>query len=363
MKTNNNNLLFKFLEDYKYSEQGFNSNIYYNINPNEFLITEENVLLFEHLLDLLKKSSLNKLIKTKNNHISKQYKLNNMFAWDVQATSSIVKVIINLYGKMYIFKLGVKHVVDKDEKIIYPNQAFNAFIEELAKDGVNIYDYTIDNGKEIKEQIEKPLIEFMPNIIDETLENVHHIDFHNSYPAGLANTHPEFRPTIERLYNNRKNPESSLLYKAILVMSIGYMQSYKPKQGRFAEWAHLSRDAIKDNNMRVIYIATQLKNSGRKVLGFNTDGVWYQGDIYHGDFEGNKLGEWSNDHINCKFRAKSNGAYEFIENNTYHPVVRGLTKLDAIKSRDNWEWGDIYKSPVIYYEFNTETLTFIKEEE
>ena len=33
------------------------------------------------------------------------------------------------------------------------------------------------------------------------LTNVHHIDFHNSYPAGLVNTHPEFKDVITFLYN------------------------------------------------------------------------------------------------------------------------------------------------------------------
>ena len=85
-----------------------------------------------------------------------------------------------------------------------------------------------------------------------------------------------------------------------------------------ARWAHLSRDAIKDNNDRVKKLAETLEKKGRMVLSFNTDGIWYKGPVYHGEGEGDGLGEWHNDHVNCKFRAKSSGSYEFIENKKYY---------------------------------------------
>ena len=106
----------------------------------------------------------------------------------------------------------------------------------------------------------------------------------------------------------------------------------------------------------------RLITSGRTILGFNTDGIWYQGDIYHGEGEGDKLGEWSNDHINCLFRSKSNGAYEFIENGQYNAVVRGNTSFDAIEpDRSKWTWGDIYKSNVLTYTFD-EKIGVVYEE-
>ena len=122
-----------------------------------------------------------------------------------------------------------------------------------------------------------------------------------------------------------------MLNKAILNFSIGWMQSYKPSNKRYAEWAHLSRDAIADNNKRIIDLSIRLQASGRKILGYNTDGIWYQGQIYHGAGEGNNLGDWSNDHTNCLFRSKSDGSYEFIEDNTYNAVVRNCRNSNLIQ--------------------------------
>ena len=75
----------------------------------------------------------------------------------------------------------------------------------------------------------------------------------------------------------------------------------------------------------------------------NTDGIWYNGPLYHGDGEGSGLGQWENDHKNCQFRMASAGAYEFIEEGTYHPVIRGIPN----DTKTEWEWGDIYKEKAI----------------
>ena len=182
-----------------------------------------------------------------------------------------------------------------------------------------------------------------------TYENVHHIDFHNSYPAGLCNAYPEFLPVIKPIYDERKEPGKEKINKAILNYTIGFMQSMT---GCKAKWAHLSKAAIADNNKRIRELADRLRNSGRVILSYNTDGIWYTGEVYHGAGEGKDLGQWENDHINCKFRAKSAGCYEFIENGNYKAVVRGMTTLDKIKDRNTWQWGDIYDescNPIKYY--------------
>jgi hypothetical protein len=110
-------------------------------------------------------------------------------------------------------------------------------------------------------------------------------------------------------------------------------------------------------------LSEKLEKSGRKILGYNTDGIWYQGEIYHAFGEGSALGEWENDHCNCLFRSKSDGAYEFIEDGKYHPVVRGATRLDSIMDRENWKWGDIYTASefTILYKWDDE-VGYVKEE-
>ena len=129
-----------------------------------------------------------------------------------------------------------------------------------------------------------------------------------------------------------------------------------------ARWAHLSRDAIKDNNDRIDKLSEAIVLAGGRVIGNNTDGIWYIGDVYHGKGEGPTLGQWENDHVNCMLRAKSHGAYEFVENGKYSAVVRGLTSYDNEVPRENWKWGDIYKSGVIVLDWDEETGFNVEEE-
>lgn len=258
--------------------------------------------------------------------------------WDlIQGNTWINLTYIDCDG---IWRLQFRFEAEEKEKKKqqYGANSFREFKKKCLNYGINLDKYVIDNGAEIKMEIEKPLIKLENFAVkDMIFNNVHHIDFHNSYPAGLVNTHKEFRGIIEELYEKRKQNE---IYKAILNHSIGYMQSVKCCG---AKWAHLSRDAINDNNRRIRDLAKKLKESGRIILSYNTDGIWYSGEVFHGNGEGKRLGEWENDHINCKWRAKSAGSYEFIEDGVYNAVVRGHTKLDEIKPRTEWEWGDIYQ--------------------
>lgn len=318
-----------------------------------------NEVLFNEIYTYLLKTDLNTIIRTKSGGIAKGPKVlsNNSYAWDLQRSSIGVMLTVLLGGKIYVIKFGTFKGNKAPE--IYPSQAFAIFDSRCLDYGINLNDYMITNGPEVKETIEPPLIEMDPEILHQEISNVHHIDFHNSYPAGLANTHPEFRPIIEEFYAQRKIDSKC---KAVLNYTIGWMQSHKPKKNRFAEWAHLSRDAIADNNKRIDKLACLLRFSGRKILGFNTDGIWYQGDIYHGPGEGKNLGEWENDHTNCLFRAKSDGVYEFIEDGKYKAVVRGQTLLDSTKpDRSDWTWGDIYKAGVIGWKFDEEKGIYFNE--
>lgn len=331
----------------------------YAAKPIYLTPTLGNEVLFNEVYQYLLQTDLNTIIRTKSGAIAKGPKVmcNNSYAWDLQKSSIGAMLTIILGGKIYVLKFGT--FKGKHEPEIYPNIAFNIFSDKCLDYGINLDDYRIDNGQEIKEQIEKPLIHMEEEILHQELENVHHIDFHNSYPAGLANTHPEFRPVIEEFYAMRKIDPAC---KAVLNYTIGWMQSYKPEHNRRAEWAHLSRDAIADNNKRIDYLSCLLTFSGRKILGYNTDGIWYQGEIYHGPGEGTKLGEWENDHCNCKFRAKSDGAYEFIENGQYKAVLRGQSTLDSTKpDRSQWTWGDIYKAGIIGWKFDNEKGIYFNE--
>lgn len=330
----------------------------YGAKPIYLAPVPGNEVLFNEIYTYLNNTDMNTIIRTKSGSIANGPKaVTNSFAWDIQKSSLGAMLTIILGVHIYVLKFGTFKGTKAPE--IYPAQAFKAFDNKCLEHGINLNDYKIDNGAEIKETIEKPLIIMLETHeeSDPGIENVHHIDFHNSFPAGLANTHPEFRPVVEYFYEKRKEDPVN---KAVLNYTIGWMQSLK--NGRKAEWAQLSRDAIADNNKRVNELACILTVTGHKIIGFNTDGIWYQGEIYHGPGEGKNLGEWENDHVDCLFRAKSDGAYEFIENGEYKAVLRGQSTLDTTKpDRSEWTWGDIYKTGIIGWKFDDEKGIYFNE--
>lgn len=233
------------------------------------------------------------------------------------------------------FRLQFKNAAS--DKRMRGRRAFRAFRRALMEDGIDLTDYALadlEEAKIQKEAIDPPPVGLaMPGVEDTTWRGVNHIDFHSSFPAGLAKAVPAFRPTIERLYAAKEAGDE--MAKATLNLAIGFMQSIR---GCNARWAHLSRRAIDDNNGRVYALAKELAMHGRTPLCYNTDGIWYAGEVYHGRGEGKALGEWSNDHTGCKWRAKSAGAYEYVENGEYHAVVRGVPN----ERKAGWGWGSIY---------------------
>lgn len=343
--------LEEMLKDYKCSPATLKPN-YCNIPCTVLTPNEENCNIFNNLLRELKSLKLAILTRTKSNGI--HYGANfRIPSYHYSMSTSGSELIILLASGYYRIQFRPALDQNNNETVMSGRKAFNKF-KDICKDkyGINLEDYAVENGKEVKQQIEKPMIKMeRQSYIGLTLENCHHIDFHNSYPAGLVNTHPEFKDVITMLYNKRKVDK---VYKAVLNYTIGFMQS----QWVGYKYAALSRDAINDNNRRIRELAERLKASGRMVIAYNTDGIWYRGEVYHDENEGSTLGTWANDHTNCKLRFKSAGSYEFIENDEYYPVVRGYTKLDRIKPRAEWSWGDIYSNEagVIQYVFDDDGI-------
>lgn len=332
----------------------------YNVAPNIDPITKENANKFNRIYLMMKNSNWHTTKRTKSGSIAKGIKnRTNCRSWYMDYNSRQFKLVIIAGPYIYVYKLGYSF---KKKSGVYPTQAFEMFKAKCLEEGIVLDDYKIDNGAEVKKTISKPLIKMhiRHTINDKGLENCHHVDFHNSYPAGLVNTHPEFKSVVEYFYKNRKyKPE----YKDVLNYTIGYMQSLKGN--KTAAWAQLSKDAIHDNLKRMMRLCDQLIKAKREVIGFNTDGIWYRGEIYHGIGEGKELGEWENDHTNCLLRVKSDGAYEFIEDGQYYPVIRGATRLDAVKPREEWQWGDIYQenANVLKYKWHDSVGLIIDDED
>ena len=315
---------------------------YLLIPVTTFNIDKEGAKNFNKIFFWLKKQKLHELERTPSGSIKTGPHVKRP-AWDIKSNRYCVELTVVMNGLAWRIQFRTKLPKGMSGK-----KAFTLFKKLLLKDGVDLDKYEIEDGEKVKETIEHYLVKpYHKFFIDKTYKNAHHIDFHSSFAGGLANTHPEFRKTLEWLYENREKDE---INKNILNFSIGYMQSVA---GCKARWAHLSKDAIEDNNKRLLELIDKLEKSGRTVLLLNTDGVWYNGPIFHGEGEGSGLGQWQNDHTNCQFRMASAGAYEFIENGIYHPVIRGIPN----DTKTDWQWGDIYKEKAI-----PSIFTFTEEE-
>lgn len=301
--------------------------------------SEESISLFNDIVTKANNNKFNQIIRTNRGSISYSKLISP--AYDVRATSSLIE--LTWIGIEDMFRLQVRTVnkADDNNSDLSGWKAFRKFYNICEEFGINLDNYVCDNGAEVKTEIEKYIIALHDDVETDTIyKNAYHLDYHSSFPSGLVNTHPEFKPVVEMLYKGRKvHPE----YKYILNSTIGYMQSLSCCK---AKWATLSRDAINDNNKRIRELAAELIDCGYKVLSYNTDGIWYQSESgpYMGPGQGSNICEWDNDHEDCIIRFKSAGAYEYIDSDgTYVPVVRGRTLYDDIKPRTEWSWGDIYR--------------------
>lgn len=230
-------------------------------------------------------------------------------------------------------------------------QSFYSFKNELSKIGVDIECYAIEDGMEVKKSMPKPHIHIANTAyLNKTFIWVHHIDMHSSHPAGIIEFEPKFAPVLNNWYMLKESAKSDaerLEYKTKLNSLWGVMQSSMLSY----RFANISKYALQRTNREVEKMANWLAKHDRLVLLYNTDGIWFAGERLPAEMQGDKIGEWSEDYNYCKFRAKSNGCYEFEGFNKkgeyiYKPVVRGLTKFDKIKPRSEWIWGDIYNDNI-----------------
>lgn len=316
----------------------------------------------ELLRDLYNEHDLNILARTKSGGIRLSKKL-KFPAYDLRVRKLGIELTYIGYPAFFrlqlrnsskdLFEQSKMKISGRNAFLFFKNLCFNKF-------GINLDDLAEDNkkiAKNDKKTMPKAMIQFYDKRLEEkhtfgtppTYENMHHIDFHSSYMSGLVNCFPKFKGIVNYLYNKRK--EDNLYYKAALNLTFGYMQSeyvgYK--------WAWLSSRMIEDNNKRILELTQRLIDNGFRPILYNTDGIWYQSlddKPYHGEGEGDGIGQWHNDHVNCKFRAKSKGCYEFIENGTYYPVVRGMCPKDLEESdRSKWKWGAIFEKNAVPYTF------------
>ena len=315
--------------------------------------TVDNAILFNEVLQYVRDNKYSQLKLTPSGGISTSGVI--ILPAYYYSFSLIGAELILVDSYAYRIQFRPSPAVDEKNRIMSGTKAYWKFLDLCEEYHIDMSKYVCPNGKEISDKTEKPLIKLGPYAMtDVVYENVHHIDWHSSYPAGLIRTHPEFTELITYLFESRKKVE---INKAILNYSIGMFHS------RNIGWkyAGLAADAIADNNRRVEKLASFVEKRGRIILLYNTDGFWYMGDQYHDEHEGPNLGQWHHDHVDCRLRIKSAGAYEFIEKGKYYPVIRGMTSLDRLKDRSEWGWGDIYEAPLIQFRLDDEGIHVLEE--
>ena len=302
-----------------------------NIGFNDEGVAEFNEI-YQYCLEQANAGLFRTFITTKSQGISIARGNIRGAMWLITVKKTFIEILIrNFDARYYRFIIGY----GKEKKNnLAGRQAFQIYKEELLKDNVNLDDLAITNGEEVKQTIPAPRIEL--NVAPErTYYNAHHIDLNSAYNAGMMEKFPVLEKSVRRMYNLRKQNTE---YKNVLNMTQGFMQS----QLVGYKFSHISKAGYEYTLRRLAELTEKLEASGRRILSYNTDGIWYQGEEYHDDGEGTDIGQWKNDHTDCKIRYKSKGCYEYVENGIYTPVFRGESSYEKVKPRTDWEWGDIF---------------------
>lgn len=311
---------------------------------------------WNNLIDWLESSDLHEgTILTKSGGISIQglHGLTGNFRKNINSyyiKQTEITVVLSIYGSFRCrFITGTKEQNIKGSGAT----AIRYFENELNKENIKLKDFLLDSNvaKEVKKSIpdtkhDLKCVSFKNKVFTEC----NHIDINSAFPAGLAIAFPVFKNAINKMYDIKQ--EEKKIGKCDMKLKInsliGMMQSSKLYQGNHPYgYAHLAKAAIDCTNIQLDLMTTYLEKTNRTILLYNVDGIWFKGEPIKYDENtelfGDKLGQFKQDHKNCKFRAISGGSYEFIEDDKYYPVCKGPRALDSIKPRTEWEWGDIYK--------------------
>ena len=339
------------------------------MKPNKMLIPVNNMSFSEEGVEEFNKIYQYCLEKEKNGEFHKRFIVTKSQGisiaqgnirgamWLITVKKSFAEILIrNLDARYYRFIIGYnKDKLTKDG--MWGRKAFQIYSQELLLDKVNIEDLAIspEEGKKVKETIPSPHIDLMVAPM-RTYHNAHHMDLNSAFNAGMMKQFPQLETSVRRMYSKRKVNKA---YKDVLNMTQGTFQS-ELLNFRFS---HISKAGYVYTNEQVELMSQKLKDAGYRVLSYNTDGIWYQGEKpYEDETFGTDIGQWKNDYINCKIRYKSKGAYEFVDGDgNYKPVVRGEMSIEKTKPRDTWTWEDnmLFKSELVTYTF-MEGIGFIR---
>lgn len=335
---------------YKYSPPTMKPNKML-IPVNNFSFSEEGIRefnnLYQYCVDMENKGIFKKrFILTKSQGISIAHGNIRGAMWLITVKKAMAELLIrDTMSRYYRFVIG--YGKDK-EQTMWGRKAFQIYKQALLDNNVDLETLAItpEEGEKVKETIPSPKIDLLV-APERTYYNVHHMDLNSAFNAGMMKEFPVLEPTIRQLYNMRKVNKA---YKDVLNMTQGVLQS-ELLQYRFS---HISKAGYVFTNNQIELMTQKLKENGRRIISYNTDGIWYQGEVYEDSTFGTDIGQWKTDKKNCKIRFKSKGAYEYVdEDGCYTPVVRGELSIEKVRPKDTWTWEDnmLFQGEVVTYKF------------
>lgn len=182
------------------------------------------------------------------------------------------------------------------------------------------------------------------NYIDErytnmTISNCYSLDRNNSFPASMMEVYPQTKPWVEKYYKERC--EKKALYKE------GKLSKQEWEQFRiygsiFVGWLNNPRfyrskawkKIISNSNEKVHKLRKAIEANGNKVLLVNTDAVKFIGNFPYKENE--DLGGFKYEWKDTKMYIKGIKSYAYLDDNKWKFKQAGKTKLDRLKSRDEW---------------------------
>lgn len=300
---------------------------------------------WNQIVDFLKTecSHWHKLVLTSSNGISTRFfdDVQILPCWIIDkpkdaATRS--EILILGFGRMWKLQLRKAECEEDD---IDGYKSWNFVKKELKKDGVDLWSYKDKTSTKDQLLISRTSIPrrntetLSPVLAEKELKDVYKLDFNSFFPHCLSVAFPEFRPTMERLFEQRKeNPK----IKKYLVSFTGDLYSWCG--GRFA-WMAVKMMTIARKMM--LDLENRVKQFGALVLFEKIDAIYILSSrgCYKDENCGQNLGQYKIEHYK-RFWFDGPGTQEMIdENGVFEVKAQGRRELDSKKPRSEWTWGDV----------------------
>lgn len=180
-----------------------------------------------------------------------------------------------------------------------------------------------------------------------TIEGCSSLDRNSSFLASMLKVFPQTKPFVEKYYKeklfkkqtNAKDYDEFKMFDKIIV---GWLRN--PKIGKTKAWQMI----INDSNLTIHNLRKRIEKAGCTVVLVNTDAVKFKGDFDYS--ESTKIGDFKYEFKNCKMFIKGPKSYGVEIDGKWKFKNAGRSKLDLIKSRENWTLND-FKNLENFQEF------------